>query len=141
MNAHQTLDKVREGLDLSFMEITAALFETGDLVDKSDKYWLQRAITELLDKHPEGMTSYAISKALDVNPDVARTSMARNKRVYIHSWSEGRSKRPTALYKTVREGLLAPKNAILTTDIQDRDERLKARGYVPQGLTKWVVLQ
>lgn len=141
MNAHQTLDKVREGLDLSFMEITQALFQTGDLVDKSDKYWLQRAITELLDKHPEGMTAYAISKALGVNPNVARTSMARNKRVYIYSWSEGRSKRPTALYKTVREGLLAPENAILTTDSQDRDERLKARGYVPQGLTKWVVLQ
>lgn len=141
MNAHQTLDKVKEGLDLSFMEITQALFQTGDLVDKSDKYWLQRAITELLDKHPEGMTSYAIAKALDVNPDVARTSMARNKRVYIHSWSEGRSKRPTALYKTVKEGLLAPENAKMTTDSQDRDERLKARGYVEQGLTKWVVLQ
>jgi hypothetical protein len=87
------------------------------------------------------MTSYAISKSLDVNPDVARTSMARNKRVYIHSWSEGRSKRPTALYKTVRDGFIAPENAKMTTDSQDRDERLKARGYVAQGLTKWVVLQ
>jgi hypothetical protein len=141
MNAHQTLDKVREGLDLSFMEITQALFETGDLVDKSDKYWLQRSICNLLEKSPEGLTSYKVARAIGINPDVARKSMFRNKRVYIHSWVHSRSGRPAAIYKCVLEGVKAPKDAEMMTDSQDRDERLKARGYVPQGLTKWVVLQ
>lgn len=141
MNANQTLDKVREGLDISFLAVTRALYATGDLVDKSDKYWLQHAISALLEKNPQGMTSYAISKLVGVNPDVARTSMARNKRVYIHSWVQNRSGRPTAIYKVVKQGLIAPENAKMMSDSQDRDERLKARGYVPQDLTKWVVLQ
>lgn len=139
MTPHQTLNAVKGGLNLSMIEITMALFATGDLVDKTDKYWLHREITALLEKNPQGMTSYAISKILDVNPDVARTSMKRNKRVYIHSWIMGRSKRPTAVYKCVKEGLIAPENAKMTTDMKDRDERLKAMNYKPQGLTRWVM--
>lgn len=137
MTPNQTLDAVKGGLNLSMIDITRALYETGDLVDKTDKYWLQREITALLEKNPQGMTAYSVSKVLNVNPCVARTSMKRNKRVYIHSWIVGRSKRPTAVYKCVAEGLLAPKNAEMTTGSQDRDERLKAMGYEVKGLTVW----
>jgi hypothetical protein len=139
MNAHQTLDKVKDGLNLSFMEITKALYATGDLVDKSDKHWLQHKSIELLEKHPEGMTSYRIAKMLGVNPDVVRMSLSRNKRAYIHSWFIGGSGKHAALYKSVLEGVEAPENAKVTTVSQDRDERLKSIGYVPQGLTKWVM--
>ena len=137
MTPHQTLNAVKGGLDISMIEITRALYETGDLVDKTDKYWLQREITKLLEKNKEGMTSYAISKIFGVNPDAARTSMKRNKRVYIHSWIVGKSNRQTAVYKCVKEGLLTPKNAIMTTGSQDRDERLKQLGYEVKGLTVW----
>jgi hypothetical protein len=141
MNAHQTLDKVKEGLDLSFLEITKALMLTGDIVDKTDKHWLQRSSIEILEKHPEGMTSYKIARMLGVNPDVVRVSLSRNKRAYIHSWFIGGSGKHAALYKSVLEGVEAPENAKVTTVSQDRDERLKSRGYKPQGLTRWVVFQ
>ena len=36
MNANQTLDKVREGLDLSFLAVTRALYQTGDLVKRQN---------------------------------------------------------------------------------------------------------
>lgn len=141
MNANQTLDKVREGLDLSFMEITAALFETGDLVDKTDKHWLQRESAEFLLCHPEGMTSWAISKALGVDPNVMRVSLNRNPQIYIHAWIQGRSGRQAALYKAVDDGLKAPKDAVLACDTKARERRLKEAGHKLQGLTKWVVLQ
>jgi hypothetical protein len=137
MNAHQTLDKVKDGLNLGFMEITKALFETGDLVDKSDKHWLQHKSIAILEKHPEGMTSYKIARMLSVNPDVVRVSLSRNKRAYIHSWFIGGSGKPAALYKSVLEGVEAPENAKVTTVIQDRDERLKQLGHKPQNLTVW----
>ena len=36
MTPHQKLDKVREGLDLSFLAVTRALYRTGDLIPRRD---------------------------------------------------------------------------------------------------------
>lgn len=138
MTPHQTLDAVKGGLDLSFMEITKALFETGD-IPKRDKHWLTREVMHHLEQAPQGMTCNELAKLCHTNPDCVRVSLSRNSNAYISQWVLGKSQRYTAIYKAVKHGLERPKDAPQPNIAMDRDERLKQMGHKPQGLTRWVM--
>ena len=60
MTPHQTLDKVREGLDLSFLAVTRALYRTGDPTPRRDlEKDRQRRLNEIGHK-TQGLTKWAV---------------------------------------------------------------------------------